>query len=330
MSDLYSELYASKGKAYFDSQIRDYSLLKLYPDIENTKIIRGNSRVSGDIDELSQQKIIDMLITIGVRYKLTYKEISYILLCAHVESGYNPDAAAGTTSAAGIGQFTNAFVKYTLRNSSKWLGFILDMSGKKIFDAESGCYALVFSYLRVKDLVSDHYKDVDNDYWCWIYYLHHDGMSALRQYNKNEHTISSEAIESANYIVGRMPVIEKLLKTTVVDTSFKLSSGVNEPVTNKDYVATISQLYDNSRPNIVSSLNGPLIFFKGKTDEEGKTEKISALIGAEIVFTILKDNYKKLAMSGYAQNSKENMKHNTRKNILTQQKNRNNIQSKIR
>lgn len=298
MGDLYSELYALKGKSYFDNQIKDYSLLKIYPDIDNTKAIKGNSRVSGDIDTLSQHKIIDMLITIGARYKLTYKEISYVLLCAKVESGFNPDAAAGTTSAAGIGQATVAFVEYTLRNSSKWLGFTLDISGEKIFDAELGCYALVFSFLRARDLVSDHYKSDDNDYWRWIYYLHHDGMGSLRQYNKNEHTLSADAISCANSILAKIPVIEKLLKTTQVAVSFKLSSGDDTPVANKEYVATVSHSYDKSYPNIVSSMNNPLIFFKGKTDSEGNTQKINALAGAEIVFTILRENYKNLAMSG--------------------------------
>lgn len=303
MSDLYSELYASKGKAYFDYQVKDESLLKVYPDIDNTKSIRGNSRISGDIDTLSQHKVIDILITIGARYKLTYKEISYVLLCAHVESGYNPDAAAGTTTAAGIGQATVAFVKYTLRNSSKWLGFTLDITGEKIFDAELGCYALVFSFLRARDLVSDFYKPNDNDYWRWLYYLHHDGMAALRQYHKNEHTLSADAIECANDIVAKLPVIENLLKTTQVAISFKLSAGDDTPVANKEYVATVSLSYDKSCPNIVSLMNDPLLFIKGKTDAEGKTEAINALAGAEIVFTILKDNYKKLAMSGSVDSS---------------------------
>ncbi|MDK9605692.1 lytic transglycosylase [Lelliottia wanjuensis] len=298
MSDLYSDLYASKGKSYFDDQVKDYSLLKIYPDIDNTKSIKGNSRVSGDIDLLSQHAIIDMLITIGARYKLTYKELSYVLLCAHVESGFNPDAAAGTTSAAGIGQATVAFVEYTLRNSSKWLGFTLDIRGEKIFDAELGCYALVFSFLRARDLVSDHYKSSEDIYWRWIYYLHHDGIGSLKKYNKNEHILSADAIAGASKILAKMPVIEQLLKTTQVAVSFKLSTGDDTPVANKEYVAAVSLSQDNSCPNIVSSMNSPLIFFKGKTDSEGKTEAINALAGAEIVFTILRDNYKKLALSG--------------------------------
>lgn len=298
MSDLYSALYAKKGKAYFDSQIVDDSLLKTYPKIDATREIKGNSRISGDIDMPSQHKIIDMLITIGARYKLTYKEISYVLLCAHVESGYNPDAAAGTTTAAGIGQATKDFVDYTFRNSSKRLGFVLDISGQRIFDAELGCYALVFSFLRARDLISDHYNHNDINYWQWLYYLHHDGMNSLRLYHQNKHTVSKDATDCANDIVTQLPTMENLLKNTKIATSFKLSTGDDTPITNKNYIATVSLAANPSCPNIVSGMNNPLIFFKGKTDGEGKTEAINALAGAEIVFTILKDNYKKLAMSG--------------------------------
>lgn len=308
MDDLHSNLYATKGKAYFDDQIITTSLLKIYPKIESTKTIKGYSRISGDIDTLSQRKIIDMLITIGSRYKLTYKEISYILLCAHIESGFNPDAAAGTTTAAGIGQATVAFVDYTFNNSSKRLGFTLDITGDRVFDAELGCYALVFSLLRAKDLVSDFYNVNNDEYWCWLYYLHHDGMSSLKQYHKQQHIISKDATDCANKILAKLPTIENLLKSTKIATSFKLSTGDDTPVANKNYVATVSLAQNTSCPSIVSSMNNPLIFFKGKTDGEGKTEAINALAGAEIVFTILKDNYKKLAMSGSADSSDQQEK----------------------
>lgn len=297
MSDLYSALYAQKGMAYLEGEIISESLLKVYPNIDSTKTLKGNSRISGDIDLQSQREIIDMLITIGARYKLTYKDISYILLCAHVESGYNPDAAAGTTSAAGIGQATTAFVDYTFKNSSKRLGFTLDITGERIFDAELGCYSLVFSFLRSRDLVSDFYNINNDDYWRWLYYLHHDGISALRLYNKQQHTVSVDAINCANDILARLPLIESLLKSTQIATSFKLSTGDDAPVANKHYVATVSLSQDPSCPKIVSRMDSQFAFYKGMTNGEGQTEAIKVLAGAEIVFTILKDNYKKLAMT---------------------------------
>ncbi|MFO6296710.1 LysM peptidoglycan-binding domain-containing protein [Rahnella selenatireducens] len=324
MSDLYSALFALKGKAYFDNQIISSSLLKTYPNIDKAKDIKGNSRISGDIDVQSQHKVIDMLITIGARYKLTYKEISYILLCAHIESGFNPDAAAGTTSAAGIGQATIAFVDYTLINSSARLGFTLDITGERIFDAELGCYAIIFSLLRARDLVSDFYHSNYDDYWRWLYYLHHDGLGSLKQYHKNEHFISKDATDCANEIIRRLPEIENFLKSTQIATSFKLSTGDDTPVSNKEYVAVVSLCPNTFYPSIVSTMNDPLIFIKGKTDGQGKTEAINALAGAEIVFTILKNNYKKLAMSGDSgstEKSKDKKKKNTSPSLRTAEPN---------
>ncbi len=95
MSDLYEYLNAKKGKTYFDDQIKPFSLISLYPDIDTSRKLRGNSRTIGDADKDVQDAIIDMIITIAVRYGLSYKEISYILLTTKVESGFNPDAAAG-------------------------------------------------------------------------------------------------------------------------------------------------------------------------------------------------------------------------------------------
>jgi putative chitinase len=44
-----------------------------------------------------------------------------ILAIAHKESGFNPDAAAGTSSATGLGQFTNdTRKKYRLDDSNMW------------------------------------------------------------------------------------------------------------------------------------------------------------------------------------------------------------------
>ncbi|HDC4469431.1 TPA: hypothetical protein O8U04_003187, partial [Enterobacter kobei] len=63
MSDLYEYLNAKKGKAYFDDQIKPFSLISLYPDIDTSRKLRGNSRTIGDADKDVQEAIIDMIIT---------------------------------------------------------------------------------------------------------------------------------------------------------------------------------------------------------------------------------------------------------------------------
>lgn len=93
-----------KGAAYKPEQIVDYSWLHKMPEIEKPAgAPAGRSRVYGDADEKVQDRIIDIIIEIGSRYKLPYRDIAHMLLLCRVESGFNPDAAAGTTSAAGLG-----------------------------------------------------------------------------------------------------------------------------------------------------------------------------------------------------------------------------------
>ncbi|MEE3663256.1 LysM domain-containing protein [Brenneria sp. g21c3] len=303
MSDLYSRLYASKGKEYYKDAIISSSRLKIYPDVNLNKKIKGNSRISGDIDKQSQQKIIDMLITIGVRYGLNYREIAYVLLCTHIESGFNPDAAAGSTTAAGLAQATIDFVDYTYRNSSKWLGFVLDIKGERIFDAELGCYTVIFSFLRARDLVADHYSSSDDEYWKWLYYLHHDGMSSLRKFHSEQRNVSPDAVKWGNYIVSHLSDITSLLKNKKVNTKFKLSSGSGIPVAGKNYIAMITNGASPLFPDIVSHLESRPIFFRGVTDSNGMTMEICTRPGSEIVFSILRGNYKYFTMSGNAKRS---------------------------
>ena len=168
MSDLYEYLNAKKGKAYFDDQIKPFSLISLYPDIDTSRKLRGNSRTIGDADKDVQEAIIDMIITIAVRYGLSYKEISYILLTTKVESGFNPDAAAGTTSAAGLAQGTVGFIEDALTQSEDILGFQLDLRNEEVFDAEKGCYAVVYSFLLNKSKVMESYTSDQSEYWEWL------------------------------------------------------------------------------------------------------------------------------------------------------------------
>ncbi|RJT45063.1 LysM peptidoglycan-binding domain-containing protein [Rahnella woolbedingensis] len=301
--NLYECLHAKKGYAYKSDQVVSDSLINTYPNIDTTRKLRGNSRVTGDVDINIQNNIIDMLVSISARYLLNYKEVAYILLTAKVESGFNPDAAAGTTTAGGLAQGTVGFINDAKNNSKEILGFTLDLNGESIFDAEKGCYALVYSFLLNKKKVSTHYSTSQLDYWMWLYLLHHDGAYSLGKYIDGKHKISKDGRKWADYIIEKLPLVEGLLKSNPVSTSFKLSTGDDTPIANKEYVATISLAQNTSCPSIVSTMNNPLIFFQGKTDGEGKTEAIKALAGAEIVFTILKDNYKKLAMSGSADSS---------------------------
>lgn len=309
MSDLYEYLNAKKGKAYFDDQIKPFSLISLYPDIDTSRKLRGNSRTTGDADKDVQDAIIDMIITIAVRYGLSYKEISYILLTTKVESGFNPDAAAGTTSAAGLAQGTVGFIKDALTQSENILGFQLDLRNEEVFEAEKGCYAVIYSFLLNKSKVMESYTSDQSEYWEWLYLLHHDGAYSLGKYLDGTREKSADGKKWALYITKRLSAVEGLLKNTEVNTKFKLSTGNNIAFKNKNYIAAISPFPSSTCPNLVSDYEKPLVFIKGVTDANGMTESVNAIAGSEVVFTILADNYNELAKATVEKNTNE--KHKT-------------------
>lgn len=308
MSDLYEYLNAKKGKAYFDDQIKPFSLISLYPDIDTSRKLRGNSRTIGDADKDVQDAIIDMIITIAVRYGLSYKEISYILLTTKVESGFNPDAAAGTTSVAGLAQGTVGFIEDALTQSEDILGFQLDLRNEEVFDAEKGSYAVVYSFLLNKSKVMESYTSDQSEYWEWLYLLHHDGAYSLGKYIAGTRKKSADGKKWALYINKHLSVVEGLLKNTEVNTKFKLSTGNNTAFKNKNYIAAISPFPSLTCPNLVSDYEKTLVFIKGVTDANGMTESVNAIAGSEIVFTILADNYKELAKATVEKNTNEKLK----------------------
>jgi len=309
MSDLYEYLNAKKGKAYFDDQIKPFSLISIYPDIDTSRKLRGNSRTIGDANKDVQDTIIDMIITIAVRYGLSYKEISYILLTTKVESGFNPDAAAGTTSAAGLAQGTVGFIKDELAQSEDILGFQLDLRNAEVFDAEKGCYAVIYSFLLNKSKVMESYTSDQSEYWEWLYLLHHDGAYSLGKYLDGTREKSADGEKWALYITKHLSVVEGLLKNTEVNTIFKLSTGNNTALKNKNYIAAIFPFPSSTCPNLVSDYEKALVFIKGVTDANGMTKSVNAIAGSEIVFTILADNYKELAKATVEKNTNE--KHKT-------------------
>lgn len=68
----------------------------------------GNSRRWGDANPIVQQSAILSIQQSAAAFGASRLETAWMLAIARVESGFNPDAAAGTTSAAGLGQLTNA------------------------------------------------------------------------------------------------------------------------------------------------------------------------------------------------------------------------------
>jgi len=130
----------------------------------------GNSRRHGDASPEVQRKAIDTIIEAAKNHGLTNRETAHVLAIAFVESGFNPDAAAGTTTAAGLGQFVR---------KTGW-GYGLDDTNR--FELKSNADALVCHFLENKNMAIKR-GNTGKDLEVKIYVYHHDGANV---YDKND------------------------------------------------------------------------------------------------------------------------------------------------
>jgi len=102
--DLYAPYLQPRGPAYRDDQVD--SRLSHYNDPIDRSPGRfaGNSHIHGDASAETQAAVMDALVEAFQRAGLDDKDTAYVLATARFESGFNPDAAAGTTSAYGVGK----------------------------------------------------------------------------------------------------------------------------------------------------------------------------------------------------------------------------------
>lgn len=149
--------FPSKGAAYSPSVIVDHSFVNVPLDQDNGDF-KGNSRVWGDAPVEVQRKVRDAILSEADSRGLDDKDKAMLLAIAHHESGFNPSAAAGTTSASGIGQFIKATGKvYGLNNANRW-------------KLNAQVKALVEHYIDNKKLAEGKGEE-------YIYAYHHDGPS---------------------------------------------------------------------------------------------------------------------------------------------------------
>lgn len=118
----------------------------------------GHSRRHGDASPAVQAHVIETIIDECVKRGLSKEDTAHVLAIARVESGFNPDAAAGQSSASGVGQFiAKTGAGYGLNDTNR-------------FDLKSNVRALVDHYEDNKELAHAHGKDA-----AWVYKYHHDG-----------------------------------------------------------------------------------------------------------------------------------------------------------
>lgn len=156
--------------------------------IDKSRPLHGESRRHGDVTPEIQEQIIELLIEQCRKRKLSVHDIAVLIAMCRFESGFNPDAAAGTTSALGLGQFVKA------------TGEQYGITTATLFDAEVQAKAFVALMLDNKaHAVRKGYTGVDLDEM--IYKYHHDGV-------KGEY--GGRALAKAN-VVPIIPAIEKLV-----------------------------------------------------------------------------------------------------------------------
>ncbi|WP_434777128.1 peptidoglycan-binding protein [Neisseria sp. Ec49-e6-T10] len=159
MADIYTNMVQQRGAAYRDSQIKSYSHYR-EPIDHSAGRLAGNSRIWGDASPEVQSRVIDTLISACDAKGLNNRETAYVLAIARIESGFNPDAAAGTTSAFGLGQFINDTGKsYGINSSNR-------------YDVAKQAEALVAHYIDNRDLAKRRGQSEE-----YIYGYHHDGPS---------------------------------------------------------------------------------------------------------------------------------------------------------
>lgn len=155
-NDIYTNMVQPPGAAYRSNQIESWSHYR--EPIDESRALHGQSRRWGDASPEVQSRVIDSLIESSRDAGLTPRETAYVLAIARVESGFNPDAAAGTTSASGLGQFIDRTGKhYGLNNANR-------------FDVDAQSDALVAHFVDNRNLARDRGQGED-----YIYKYHHDG-----------------------------------------------------------------------------------------------------------------------------------------------------------
>ena len=153
----YRPLYAPRGSEYPEASIKSHSHYR--DPIDPSQPGSGNSRVWGDASPEAQREAIDALMAAGNRAGLSDRDMAHVLAIARHESGFNPSAAAGTTSAHGLGQFIDGTgASYGLDDSNRW-------------DVNAQAGALVAHFQDNQRLAAQRGQTDE----AYVYKYHHDG-----------------------------------------------------------------------------------------------------------------------------------------------------------
>lgn len=253
MPNIYHDMIQPKGAAYRASQLHARSHY-LEPIDETEGRLSGNSRIWGDADPEVQSQVIDILVATSKDAGLSARETAHVLAIARVESGFNPDAAAGTTSASGVGQFIdNTGSAYGLDNANR-------------FDADAQARALVSHFVDNRELAARRGQDE-----VYIYKYHHDGPS--RDYGG--------LALSADKVMPLLDSYTRFVETEFVfDGTGRQSKSDMRPGTGAAQLQPASELLrEGQRSHGVRELQGGLSAL-GFTDTHGAPLEADGIFGS--------------------------------------------------
>ena len=145
------------------SQIKSYSLYNK-PIAEEGHPIMGNSRKWGDASGEVKKESMMALLDESMKRGLSKSQASFVLATSYVESGFNPDAAASSTSAGGLGQF--------VKKTAKACG----LDGMQVFDVGEASSATVRYVKNIFDKVSKKEPEISEaELFVDTYSHYHDG-----------------------------------------------------------------------------------------------------------------------------------------------------------
>lgn len=173
----------------------------------------GESREWGDVKPEVSLKIKQLILKYAE--KLSLEDRAILLGIVEIESGFNPDAAAKTTSAAGLFQF--------VRKTGSFYG----LNDRNIFDAESNIIAGVKHFcdnIKSIEQKTPYLKGAERA--TRIYALHHDGPTL---------SFGGEKIAQTKLL----PLIEKY-SGFVMEEDFKSKTNrIKESVFPAKYISSI-------------------------------------------------------------------------------------------
>ncbi len=95
---------------------------------------------------MTQDEVVKTLVAEAIQSGLSEHDTALLLAIARTESGFNPDAAAGTTSASGLGQF----IIRNKKGKASGTGVKYGLNFNDVFDASANGAALIAEFKSIE------------------------------------------------------------------------------------------------------------------------------------------------------------------------------------